>query len=62
MWLLQPDCPGWEKTNQCVENPTMMLGATDLGPGCRKSCKRCHANAGIQVAPSPPTPTHLHQR
>ncbi|KAK9918872.1 hypothetical protein WJX75_007695 [Coccomyxa subellipsoidea] len=44
-----PDCPGWEKTNQCVENPTMMLGATDLGPGCRKSCKRCHANAGIQT-------------
>ncbi|EIE18946.1 hypothetical protein COCSUDRAFT_68096 [Coccomyxa subellipsoidea C-169] len=44
-----PDCPGWEKTNQCVENPTMMLGATDLGPGCRKSCKRCHANDGIKT-------------
>ncbi|BDA49070.1 Peptidyl serine alpha-galactosyltransferase [Coccomyxa sp. Obi] len=44
-----PDCPGWEKDNQCVANPTMMLGATDLGPGCRKSCKRCFANAAIQT-------------
>lgn len=46
---VQPDCPGWEKDNQCVANPTMMLGATDLGPGCRKSCRRCHADASIQV-------------
>ena len=47
--LLQGECKGWADGGYCVSNPTFMLGATDLGPGCRKSCRRCHANAGIEV-------------
>jgi hypothetical protein len=45
----QLECEGWAKGGYCETNPTYMLGATDLGPGCRKSCRRCSANAAIEV-------------
>ena len=45
----QVECSGWAKGGYCETNPTYMLGGTDLGLGCRKSCRRCHANARIEV-------------
>ena len=52
----QMECSGWAKSGYCETNPTYMLGGTDLGLGCRKSCRRCHANARIKVM----FPRHVH--
>ena len=62
-WAAQVECKGWAEGGYCETNPNFMLGATDLGPGCRKSCRRCHVNAGIEVSGSSyyplPVPRHV---
>lgn len=57
-WALQVECKGWAEGGYCETNPNFMLGATDLGPGCRKSCRRCHVNTGIEVSSSIHYPLH----